>query len=165
MLEQGHASDADDVSEDKSDDWTNQTVSSTFSATVTITLPQNPLKVPAIAAEADRCKISSRQMTIMLGAVLGSGGATANDDTLSQITTVKTRNIAREKAFTEVHASFKPPEMLCCTGMASSWPDQRKSCVDGLLLWCQETQRQAFGIACLGKWYSCKTDTRQYVAY
>jgi hypothetical protein len=127
MFEQGHNSDADDVSEDKSDDWTNQTVSSTFSADVTITLSQNPLKVPAIAAAADRCKISSRQMTIMLGAVLGSGGATANDVTLSQSTTIKTRNIAREKASTEIHASYQPPEhaVLHWDGKQLAGPEEK----------------------------------------
>jgi hypothetical protein len=42
-------------------------------------------------------------------AVMGAGGATAKDVTLSQSNTIKTRNEACEKAAADIHASFQPP--------------------------------------------------------
>jgi hypothetical protein len=85
----------------------------------------------------------------MLGAVLGSGGATANDVTLSHTTTIKTRNIAREKASTEIHASFQRPEhaVLHWDGKQLAGPEEKlcerlavlvsgntKECCQGMLL-------------------------------
>jgi hypothetical protein len=43
-------------------------------------------------------------------AVMGAGGATAKDVTLSQSNTIKNRNEAYEKAAAVIHASFQPPE-------------------------------------------------------
>jgi hypothetical protein len=60
-------------------------------------------------------------------AVIGAGGATAKDVSLSQSDTIKTRNEALEKAAADIHASFQPPEyaVLHWDGKQLAGPEEK----------------------------------------
>jgi hypothetical protein len=64
---------------------------------------------------------------IINGAVMGAGGATAKDVTLSQSNTIKTRNEAREKAAADIYASFQPPEYAVSHWDVKqlAWPEEK----------------------------------------
>jgi hypothetical protein len=90
-------------------DWTAPSTSTARDSHVTLRLPKNAASIPAVAAAADRCKVSSRQLTMILSSILKAGGACSDDVRLSQSTVLRARNDARKSAASEIQDTFQPP--------------------------------------------------------